>query len=115
MRTSPNKIKANKVEVYNTDKITLIDYDKAKKQILTELAYSTEFKNKIRKVVRDYGYDNLKNNLGDIMQEIFIELGKKDAEYIFKQYVKNPNSMIALGRSREHTSELQSRENLVCR
>lgn len=97
MRTSTNKIKANKVELYNTDRITLIDYSKAKKQILNELAYSSEFKNKIRKVVKDYGYDNLKNNLEDIMQEIFIELGKKDAEYIFNQYVKNPNSMIALG------------------
>lgn len=98
MRTSTNKIKANKVELYNSnDKITLIDYSKAKRQILNELAYSTEFKNKIRKVVKDYGYDNLKNNLEDIMQEIFVELGKKDAEYIFNQYVKNPNSMIALG------------------
>lgn len=97
MRTKTNTIKKSKLEILHTNTPTLIDFDKAKKQILSELAYSTEFKNKIRKVIKDYGYDNLRNNQSDIMQEIFIELGKKDSEYIFRQYVKNPNSMIALG------------------
>lgn len=95
-RTSPTKIKNNKVTVETKTSKSLIDFDKAKDQILTELALSSEFKNKLRKVIADRQVEAIKLNYDDIYNEVFIELCKKDAEYIFNQYVKNPNSILAI-------------------
>lgn len=95
-RTKGNKIKNNAIELVHTNKLTLIDYDKAKSQILTELYLSTEFKNKIRKVIVDKQVESLKNLYEDVVQEVMIELSKKDAQYLFEEYVKNRGNIMAL-------------------
>lgn len=95
-RTSTNKIKNNKITLETTNRLALIDYDKAKSQILTELYYSSEFNNKLKKAIVDKRKRTYKELIEDIKQEVFLELMKKDAEYIFKEYVKSPGRIIAI-------------------
>ena len=95
-RTTQTKINNNKIELEDKGKLTFIDFDKAKEQILTELFLSTEFKNKIRKVIVDRQVQNLSVLYEEVMQEVMVEMTKKDGEYLFNQYIKSRGSIMAL-------------------
>src|SRR5690606_40050765 len=56
--------------------------------------------------LKNYGYDS---------DELIGYLGKSDAEVFIAEVSGAPVGYVAVSRSEEHTSELQSRENLVCR
>src|SRR2546430_13353711 len=44
-----------------------------------------------------------------------MKTGLPDLDWYVKQYPRDPVGHFELGRSEEHTSELQSQSNLVCR
>lgn len=96
MRVSKKKILDNKISLEHKGKLGFIDYEKARDQILTDLALSREFKNKVRYIIVTRQYESLKLNYDDIIQEIFIELYKKEPQYIFDQYKKRPGNIMAL-------------------
>ena len=96
MKVSAQKREQTLITLEEKSTIGLIDYDKAKDQIITELALSSEFKNKLRKIIADRQLNALRENYDDIFNEVIIEMCKKDSEYLFKQYIKNKGNIMAL-------------------
>ena len=96
MRVSKKKILDNKISLEHKGKLGFIDYEKARDQILTDLALSREFKNKVRYIIVTRQYESLKLNYDDIIQEVFIELYKKKPQYIYEQYIKNSGNIMAI-------------------
>src|SRR5699024_4834972 len=96
MKVSTQKREQTLITLEEKSTIGLIDYDKAKDQIITELALSSELKNKLRKIIADRQLNALRENYDDIFNEVIIEMCKKDSEYLFKQYIKNKGNIMAL-------------------
>ena len=67
-------------------KSKLIDLDKAKEQIVTEIISSSEFKRKLKFHAFKAGITTKSKILEDVMQEIAMKSLEKDSEFIFDLY-----------------------------
>src|SRR5690606_40931452 len=92
---------------------------------LERIAMYLQEVNSVYDLVWTYGPDGKAITYGDVFHQNEVEQSTYNFEYAdvdflftaFNQYEKDCKRLIEAGlpRSEEHTSELQSRENLVCR
>ncbi|WP_099369851.1 hypothetical protein [Sphingobacterium sp. 1.A.5] len=71
-------------------KLKLIDFDKAKNEIVREIAETQEFKNIIKYVCWKNGYSNRSQILDDVRNEVIEKMLKKDSEEVYNWYVDDP-------------------------
>lgn len=67
----------------------LIDFDRAKNEIIREIAESDDFHNVVRHICFKNGYTNYSRLIEDIKQEVIEKMLKKDSEDIYNMYVEN--------------------------
>lgn len=79
-----------------TSRIVFINYEKAKNQIITDIATSVEFKNKVRHIAFKNSVTDKSGLLEDVIQEVLLQLLKMDGEKMFNEYAKNPNYILGI-------------------
>src|SRR5690606_27699493 len=71
--------------------------------------YQPDLENELGKKVFNMSYNGLRIDIARVLFEDYLALNQKPSMVVIEA------SMLTRARSEEHTSELQSRENLVCR
>lgn len=74
----------------------LIDFEKAKNEIIREIAESQDLQNVVRHICYKNGYSDHTKVIEDVKQEVIEKMLKKDAETIYNYYVDDPKRPFAL-------------------
>lgn len=78
------------------NKLKLIDFEKAKNEIIREIATSKDFHNVVKHICYKNGFVNHIDIIEDVKQEVIEKLLKKDAELIYEWYCDNPKRPFAV-------------------
>lgn len=76
--------------------LKIIDFDKAKNEIVREIAESTDFHNVVRNICRKNGFNNDFSIIEDIKQEVIEKMLKKDSEQMYDWYCDNHKRPFAI-------------------
>jgi len=76
--------------------LKLIDFEKAKNEIIREIAESRDFHNVVKHICYKNGYSGNTQIIQDIKQEVIEKMLKKDAEEIYTWYVDEPKRPFAV-------------------
>lgn len=74
----------------------LIDFEKAKNEIIREIAESKDFHNVVKNICYKNGYGSNTQIIDDIKQEVIEKMLKKDAEEIYNWYVDDAKRPFAV-------------------
>ncbi|WP_313235715.1 hypothetical protein [Sphingobacterium multivorum] len=74
----------------------LIDYDKAKNEIIREIAESNDFHNVVRNICRKNGFTEHSDLINDIKHEVIEKMLKIDSKIIYEYYCDNHKRPFAI-------------------